>query len=280
LTQSKGIDFATAVFYQTVCNDPENQKFISAVQSYEIDATKLPQSRGTLLLIPAAFYREHPIFGGGGDRILQVAERFGLTARRLDTLSKGSVTQNAEIILREFAKGLPRPLIIMTLSRGSSDLRMALQKNTSLAAEFDYWIQICGLPAGSPLADHLAHSKGLRGWFLRRAFQLQGIPWETVTELQTKRYSLHELGLSRDQVINIVGCPLEYHVVAGNIRTRFQKMKSLGPNDGFGLLPDSLAIQGRTYPLWGADHFFRTPEVNRFLYSLFFWLSEQPPFTS
>jgi hypothetical protein len=71
------------------------------------------------------------------------------------------------------------------------------------------------------------------------------------------------------RVVNLIGVPLHSHVQQRSLFKRYAAMQALGPNDGMALLPDLLVEAGQTYPLWGADHYFRTPQVSPLLYKLF-----------
>jgi hypothetical protein len=70
-------------------------------------------------------------------------------------------------------------------------------------------------------------------------------------------------------VINLIGVPLHAHVQQRSLFKRYGWMQALGPNDGMALLPDLLVEPGDTYPLWGADHYFRTPQVSPLFYRVF-----------
>ncbi|HXF62400.1 MAG TPA: hypothetical protein VNK95_12330, partial [Caldilineaceae bacterium] len=69
-------------------------------------------------------------------------------------------------------------------------------------------------------------------------------------------------------VINLIGAPLRCHVQQRSLFKRYGWMERLGPNDGMALLPDLLA-PGPVYPVWGADHYFRTPQVSALFYRIF-----------
>jgi hypothetical protein len=74
------------------------------------------------------------------------------------------------------------------------------------------------------------------------------------------------------RVVNLLGVPLHSHVQQRSLFKRYGWMASLGPNDGMSLLRDLLVEPGVIYPLWGADHYFRTPQVSSLLYRLFRYL--------
>ena len=62
-------------------------------------------------------------------------------------------------------------------------------------------------------------------------------------------------------IINLLGFPLTAHFRTPLGRLRHRQMARYGPNDGLGLLRDAIIEPGLTYPVWGADHYFRVPTV-------------------
>jgi hypothetical protein len=71
------------------------------------------------------------------------------------------------------------------------------------------------------------------------------------------------------RVVNLIGVPLHSHVQQRSLFKRYGWMQEMGPNDGISLLSDLVVEPGLIYPLWGADHYFRTPQVSPLLYRLF-----------
>jgi hypothetical protein len=49
-------------------------------------------------------------------------------------------------------------------------------------------------------------------------------------------------------------------------------LKTFGPNDGLTPLRDCFDYPGRIYPVWGADHFMRIPDLTALLYKLFHFI--------
>src|SRR5215216_3274395 len=73
LTQSEGIDLATAIFYQAIVASAASGPFVRAVDSES--AAPLPTaSRARLLLVPALYYQELPQYGGDGQAIAAIAQ--------------------------------------------------------------------------------------------------------------------------------------------------------------------------------------------------------------
>ncbi len=77
------------------------------------------------------------------------------------------------------------------------------------------------------------------------------------------------------RVVNLIGVPLHSHIQQRSLFKRYSWMKEMGPNDGMSLLSDLIVEPGLIYPLWGADHYFRTPQVSPLLYRLFRYLRRE-----
>src|SRR5687767_8311475 len=58
LSQSHGVDFPTALFYDRVRRSSEHGPFIEEFDNIRPDLDNLPRLGGKLLVAPAAFYRE------------------------------------------------------------------------------------------------------------------------------------------------------------------------------------------------------------------------------
>jgi hypothetical protein len=60
IARDRGIDFATALFYDRIRRSPEHGPFITEVEALEPDIHTLPRLAGKILIAPSAYYREHP----------------------------------------------------------------------------------------------------------------------------------------------------------------------------------------------------------------------------
>ena len=58
--------------------------------------------------------------------------------------------------------------------------------------------------------------------------------------------------------ISVVGFPLSSHL-SPTVRQRHLRLAALGPNDGSTPLLDAILPGSLVYPVWSADHYFRSP---------------------
>jgi hypothetical protein len=258
MTREHGVDFATALWYDRVRRAEPHRAFIEAVEGLDANAA-LPPTSARLLLAPAAFWREYPQFGADGAAVLAVARDLGLDAEMIRTPSTGSVSENARVIREALEKEADGSVILASLSKGGADVRVALEQDPALARKVRVWINVCGILHGSPLVDDMLDGP----WWRRLAVRAFLARWRADFGLIRE---LRHAPLPRATappgvyVVNVVACPLSSHT-AGAITKRYRKLAALGPNDGSTLLTDAIVDGGVIYPVWGADHYFRTPDA-------------------
>jgi hypothetical protein len=279
LTRERGIDLATAIFYQSVLASSTNGPFIEAVDRE--DAAPLPApSRYHLLIVPALYYRELPQYGGDGRAIATIAQACGLGVTVAPLLSKGSLSDNASILWQTLCKLQSSQdrsqnqgeIVLLSLSVGGGETRIMLAEHAGSPqlARLAGWINVCGLVRGIPLAEQLLRNP-LRRLHAKTVCKLIGVDFALVRELDPHHaYWQESLCLPPQlRIANLIGVPLHSHVQQRSLFKRYGWMQEMGPNDGMSLLSDLVVEQGPIYPLWGADHYFRTPQVSRLLYKLF-----------
>jgi hypothetical protein len=258
LTREYGVDFATALWYDRVRSAEPHRAFIEAVEALDADAA-LPPTSARLLLAPAAFWREYPQFGADGAAVLAVARDLGLDVEMIRTPSTGSVSENARVIREALEREADGSVVLASLSKGGADVRMALEQDPALARKVRAWINVCGIIHGSPLVDQMLDG----AWWRRLAVRAFLARWRAdfglIRELRHAP-SPRATAPAGVYVVNVVACPLSIHT-AGAITKRHRQLAALGPNDGSTLLTDAIADGGVVYPVWGADHYFRTPDA-------------------
>ena len=279
LTKERGIDLATAIFYQSILASPCHGPFVRAVDAESVMPLSTP-SRYHLLIVPALYYQELPQYGGDGQAIAAIAQACGLRVTVAPLLSKGSLSDNAAILWETLCrvnaaaelKQDNAEVLLLSLSVGGGETRIMFGEHAG-APQLERvvgWINICGLVRGVPLATQLLQNP-LRRLHTRTICKVIGVDFALVRELDPAHaYWQNELTLpSTVRVVNLIGVPLHSHVQQRALFKRYGWMQELGPNDGMALLSDLLVEPGLIYPLWGADHYFRTPQVSPLLYRLF-----------
>lgn len=262
LTREHGVDATTALWYERVRGAEPHRAFIEGVEALDVDAV-LPPTSARLLVAPAAFWREYPQFGADGAAVIAAARTLGIDAGMIRTPSTGSVSENARVIREALATEADGSVILASLSKGGADVRVALEQDPALARKVRAWINVCGLVHGTPLVDQVLDGP----WWRRLAIRAFLARWRAdfglIRELRHapgSPLSARATAPAGVYVVNVVACPLSIHT-AGAITRRHRKLAALGPNDGSTLLTDAIVEGGVVYPVWGADHYFRTPDA-------------------
>ena len=226
------------------------------------------------IIIPGAFHEEYTHTGADGERMMKLAESLGFTAERVPLPSLAPMAKNAETILDFLSSEPTRPTILLSLSKGSADLRTALERPDA-AGVLQYvraWINLSGIVTPTPLIE----------WFAARPIRRTGV--RVLLRLRGQRFAvLDELGrgngspLARPfaipphiRVFHVLGFPRRQDLSDAWAQRGHARLAPLGPNDGGGnLLIDSFKLPGSVHPAFAADHYLRTPAVDSLLLKIF-----------
>jgi hypothetical protein len=271
LSRRRGADVATTLFHEHISE--WHADFIREIK--DIDPAACLRVPGTLLVAPAAFWKEYPRYGGDGRLLRRVAESFGMSTRLAPVPSTASVTRAAGILASELDRFADGEVVLASLSKGGADVRVALDRWPALARKIRAWVQVAGLLRGSPVVTDLLES----AWWRR------GVARGFLAYTRADPQFLRELAWGRSPrlatpvdapagvtVISVVGFPLARHL-RGNVAKRHARMARLGPNDGSTLVHDAIVDGGHVYPVWGADHYMRGPNVEPLLRRLLAYLA-------
>ncbi len=269
------IDLATAHLYQRLLQSEKTQLY-RQLKTRPVKAAKTQQAV-KLLIIPSFFYQEYPEVGGDGQLAQQIVNTHGFSSEVVPIKSRGSVTENKAIIRRVLDAQNHPNLWLLSISKGTADLRACLQEYTAAdwPTNITGWINFSGIFSGSILADHRSNKAFKRG-FLRTICRLTGVNYQLVEELQTSHHYWQQAMpfLSKISMLHVVGLPLRAHVQP-MLAHRFAQLATQGPTDGMINLTATLDYPGQILPLWGHDHFIRGPQVSELLYQLCHHINHQ-----
>jgi hypothetical protein len=257
----EGIDFATAVLYETLRRSPKHGPLIQ-----EMETNPRASSNGrfdaTIAIVPGAFYRERPETGADGRIVAEEAIRLGCRAVQVPLKSFGSLTENAAILLDWLSRRTEKMLILVSLSKSGAEVRLALDHPDS-AMRFQnvaVWVNLSGLVTGTPLARWLLQ-RAWRCLAVRLWFWWRGHAFEAIRQIERRPGGLLDgpgCLPPHMQAIHVVGFPLLRHLSCPWAVRGHGRIGGLGPNDGGGLLLGDLdRFPGLVYPVWGADHYLR-----------------------
>lgn len=280
MTEDLGIDATTMALKIWLEESPAQKKFLIDLKCDTPTVT--PADDVQFVLLPALFYEKYPDVGAGGEHILQIAKRLQLNIQRAPVKSQGSVSTNGKIIAQYLEDHPSQKIVVMSLSKGTLDFRYAWENLLSPSArrKIKGLINIAGFTHGSPLTFEESRTffSTLR---LRLLGLLTGIEQKTLNELLPEfqnwqgPWNLPE----SIQVINLLPLPLSSHIQP-SFKRRYKVLMKYGPNDGMTPLWTSLQLPGSTVPLWGADHFCRTPDTIQIMYQVFNYIVRHPSLRS
>jgi hypothetical protein len=282
ITEREGIDFATALLFDRFQKDAQHARFIERIHSLRKKC--LPaRSQGMdakVVVIPGALYVERPDMGGDGRLVREIAETFGWKSDLIRLVSVGSVTENARRICDWLVQHAGEKIFLISLSKGSADLKMALTSPHApdLFRNVVAWINVCGPLDGSRMANWILESR-IRTRLMRLQYKLQGRDFRFVTDLRHGANSVLNFPLKLPphlKMVSMVGFPLRQHLSTTFSRFCQRSLAKWGPNDGTILLSDLREWPGEIYPVWGTDHYFRPEDLARNLITaVFIYLAEE-----
>jgi hypothetical protein len=260
---AEGTDFATALLYERIVRSPEHGPFVERLDALADDGDLVPPSNTLLAVAPGAFYIEFPHTGADGRILREEAARMGMPSELIPFRSFGRLSENARL-LTDWLQNRPadETIILVSLSKGGSDVKTALAAPTGARAfrNVAVWINLSGLLSGTPLAGWVMRNRLRTLWF-RLLLWWRGYHFSVIRELEYGPGTplAGDLPLPRNlQAMHVVGFPLERHLTNRLARRCYRRVKSLGPNDGAGIvLAETARLPGGVYPVWGADHYMR-----------------------
>jgi hypothetical protein len=259
----ESLDEATTRLFRTVSESPRHRAFIERVQSLTREASSAPPPEDVkLVIVPAAFYRQNPRSGADGRVVRAQAERLGWPVDVIPLASDGSTRANARTICDWLSAQSGSRIVLVSLSKGGSDIKVALaQPGADKAFErVASWLNLCGILSGTPLSEWLL-SWQVEAALSRMYYSVLGASVEFMRDLRRAPGGPLDFELQLPphvQLISVAGFPLRQHITSGLGRRCYDRVSPCGPNDGVIVLSDVCSLPGLIYPIWGADHLLRS----------------------
>jgi hypothetical protein len=279
------LEEATARLYRSVCESPRHRGFIEKIDSLmgEAPASPVPPGDLKLVIVPAAFYRQNPRSGADGRVARTQAERLGWQVDSIPLASDGPTPENARLICDWLTAQRGSRLVLVSLSKGGSDLKAALRL-PGAARAFERvvcWLNLSGILSGTPLSEWLL-SWQVEAAFSRLYYSVRGASVEFVRDLRREPGGPLDFELQLPphlQLISVTGFPLRAHITSGLGRRCYDRVAPHGPNDGVIVLSDVCSLPGLIYPIWGADHLLRSgANMDHLMSALLRFVAQQPHF--
>ena len=246
-----GTDIATALLYVHF----ESKLLASAPVGQAKSDTRPMQ----IAIVPGAFYKEHPEVGGDGSDLQRISEERGWDCQVIPTESLGTLLENAAIITSFLEERIDtRRVILVSLSKGTSDARIGASLRGDLFKRLCGWVSVSGVVHGTRMADWL-----IDRWWLKPVGHFMcwrhGADRQAIKDLRTIGSPLTKSMPPRTfPCLHLVGFPLRHHLSCRRSRLWHQRFCDRGPNDSVVMLDDFLVMPGTVIPFWGADHYLNS----------------------
>lgn len=260
-------DLATMLLYRA-CHRGENGAFLERMN--RLPAAPAPLAAAIrLLIVPGFLFAEHPELAIDGALIRDIALRLGASAEIVDISSRGVSQTNGQVLAEQLLAPAERPTWLLTISKGATDTRAAFDRLGAWPATLSGWIDVSGIFSGTPIADWWTE-ESVKRWLMRALCGLTNLPFDTLLEMRRDAaiWRRPVTPPQRDRLIHVLGFPPPWCVEPRMMRNYRRLLAQFGPNDGFTPLADAFDYPGRLYPVWGADHLMRLPDLAGLVYRI------------
>lgn len=266
ITHQEGVDFATTLLYERLRQSPENGPVIREIECMaQQGGNSSPIRDIEVIIVPGGFHEKNTDSRKCLRLVFDEIARLGLPVRIVPTLNIGSVDENAEIIRSWMQSKLKSKAILVSLSKGTAEVKWALHVAPQLFERIGAWVNVSGLLFGSEWVTWLLNRRISR--FLAHFWCWStGCAYSTLEQLRRGPNTLLDIDLvapADTMVMHIAGFPLTGSLTHRYSKRSFMRLSERGPNDGMGLmLGDFTRAGGHIYPVWNADHFLRPDQRN------------------
>jgi hypothetical protein len=256
IAETKGLDFATGLLYERLVRSQPTRSFLD-----EIRIETKPDRTVLFGLVPGAFYQNHKHTGADGARIIELIRKSGCECQTVPIRSFGTLEENAALISRWLAMQRGKRVALVSLSKGSADLKIAIQNaSPEIFDTVISWVSFSGIVHGTPLINWLKDQR-LRLLGVKLLLMLRGQSFSSAEDLKYREdgpLSSWSKIPPQLQIIHICGFPRHRHLRHPWAPRAYRRLAKSGPNDGGGiLLGDVGRLPGIVYPVWGADHYLQ-----------------------
>ena len=286
ISDCDGLDFATAVLYHQV----RRRHFACSERLDELYRTPAMDAHFNdcaFVYVPNLGYLADPKSRTVGAAVCSVAESAGCRSYEVETEPTEDLRANGRIVCEALAKCQEQKIVLMSVSKGSADVKMALRADNGGRAFRNVvaWIDVCGLANGTPVVNPLATAcsqelkEQIVQMFRNRDPAIVRGCLAVAHELgYGKGFPLHDPVDTPSHImrLNVVGFPTRRHLANDVSRALYESASRFGPSDGYGVLREMVTNPGDVYPIWGTDHYFHNGiDVQRLAATLLAYVAEQ-----
>lgn len=260
---AEALDNATKRLYERVRGSKNNRLLIDAIDAAaqrQPPGAAVIDTNSCIVLVPGIFYNDYPHTGADGAVLKSVAASMSIPVVTIPIDGSEGFETAADMVnagLLDVARSATS-IILLSLSKGSAEVRLALTKAEAKQAfhRVTAWISVSGLPLGTPSFENVLRNP-LRRAFIRALCALKGWNLDILRELLRHRPGAAMPIPGHVMFVQVAAFPLAAHVNDRRSRRLRRQLSEFGPNDGFALLAELAALPGYMYPVWSADHYLR-----------------------
>lgn len=261
-SRNEGTDIATCLLYAYWLCLPNTRRLVEIYAQAQLaesasPATHCPLRPDIVTVVPGALYQEYPTTGADGQPLIDLFTQLGIATERVPLKSAGRLHENRDILVDFFRSRQQSGGLLVSLSKGSSDIKFALRDFPDLLDSISVWINMAGTLSGTPLIEWV-QDRPMVDWLNRLSFFLRRRDYQFFTDLDRREGGLLDFPLTLPnhlRVIHIAAVPLKRHARTRYARFSRHCFSKWGPNDGALMLEDLVGIPGEILPIWGVDHY-------------------------
>jgi hypothetical protein len=267
IASREGIDFATALLYCRLRQSPVHGPAIAALDGLTASD---PESRSAdwrpfVAIVPGGCHEESADSRASLQMVHAEVTQQRLPTEIVPVRSFGLLPEQASLVAEWLDARREAEVIVVSLSKGSAEVKLALKRYPGAFRRVCAWINISGLLYGSEWVRWLL-DRTISRWSARVWCWYWRYPFAALEQLRRGPSSLLDFDLTTPahmQTIHVIGLPLANRLSHPYTRRSFLRLTPLGPNDGMGIMAgDLVRYPGLIYPVWDADHFLRSRGLN------------------
>jgi hypothetical protein len=204
----------------------------------------------------------------------------GFRTALIPTSSAGTPRENGRRIGRWLDERQGEAIILSSLSKGGTDVKMAMARRGSEKTFRNViaWINVGGILYGSPMASWILNRKAAKIAYQILFFCFRK-RFDFLTSLERRVGGELDFELSLPEhlkLINVIGFPLRRHLSSRRAERWHKRIGELGPNESVTLLHDALRLPGHLLPVWGVDHYLQDGwEASRLIRAILYYVASE-----
>lgn len=205
------LDGATRELYEEICRSPKYTRLIHALDEAVPADSGCP--RPAIVLVPGILYRDYPRTGADGAAVRALAGAAGAAFHTIPTDGTAGLDAGAAQVVDWLVNRQgSRPCILVSLSKGSAEVRVALEhpRAREAFAGVRAWISVSGLPLGTPSFEYIL-SGPVRGTWLRGLCCWKGWSLAQLRDLLRHRPDARLRAPEHLAVVHVVAFPQHAH---------------------------------------------------------------------